>query len=192
MCKFTRVAIKCHVHQVLAVDMQFIMQKIIPCKIFDRMQFFGNDFLQRYSILNIIFFCSNESGPVERRQAILHAKIYGPLRALQSIPHGLFTKVSLNTDDIMVTKFIARHLKNMSENSFRSTYTGKLNKDLETNMEVNKLLRTRQDLTFRVQYTPNDITFPPAVYANKMAMNAANDAQNNRLRHHKCETCEEF
>lgn len=65
----------------------------------------------------------------------------------------------------------------MSENSFRSTYTGKLNKDLETNMDVNKLLISRQDLTFRVQYTPSDIQFPPAKHANKMAMNAANDAQ---------------
>lgn len=140
-----------------------------------------------YFILFYYFFCSNECGPVERRQGINHAKIYAVLRALKSIPHGLFSKVSLNSDDMVMSRYVAIFLRNMSENSFRSTHTGKLNKDLETNMEVSTLLRTRQDLTFRFQYTPNDISFPPAKHANKMAMNAANDAQRNRLRHGACE-----
>lgn len=110
------------------------------------------------------------------------------MRALKSIPHDLFSKVALNTNDLTMVKYVACSLRNMSENSFRSTYSGKLNKDLETNMQVNTLLRTRQDLTFRVQFTPSDICFPPAKYAWKMATNAANDAQRATRIYHKCKS----
>lgn len=58
----------------------------------------------------------------------------------------------------------------MSENSFRSTYTGKLNKDLETSMELNSVLRTRQDLTLRIKYCPNDINVEEIYQAGKLAL----------------------
>lgn len=96
---------------------------------------------------------------------------------LKSIPKNLFDKVCLGMDDMTLLNFVAYHLRLMSENAFRSTYTGKLNKDLETNMEINTLLRTRQDLTFRLQYVPNDVGFPDAYQANKNAIRAADQAE---------------
>lgn len=110
--------------------------------------------------------------------------MFGFLRALKSIQSGLFSKVSLNVDDRGVGRFVTCSLPIMSENAFRSSFSGKLNKDLETNMEINTLLRTRQDLQIRIQYTPNDINFPPPYHANKMAKNAANDAQRNQQKTH--------
>lgn len=64
----------------------------------------------------------------------------------------------------------------MSENSFRSVYSGKLNKDLETSMEINKVLRTRQDLTLRLKYVPNDLGVNGMYYATKLAIKAAEEA----------------
>lgn len=64
----------------------------------------------------------------------------------------------------------------MSENSFRSLNTGKLNKDLETSMELNKLLRTRQDLTMRLRYVPNDIDVHGMYRATRLAKTAAHEA----------------
>lgn len=124
-----------------------------------------------------IFFDRNESGPVDRRQALHHTKSFGFLRALKSIPQGSFSKVAFNVDDLGLGRIVTNSLPIISENAFRSAYTGKLFKDLETHMEINTILRTRQDLTIRIQYTPNDIGFPPSYHAMKMAMNAANDAQ---------------
>lgn len=61
----------------------------------------------------------------------------------------------------------------MSENSFRSTYTGKLNKDLETSMEINKVLRTRQDFILRLKYVPNDVGLDGIYHATKIAEKTA-------------------
>lgn len=64
----------------------------------------------------------------------------------------------------------------MSENSFRSVHTGKLNKDLETSMEVNKELRLRQDLIIRMKFVPNDIGVDGMYKAKKLATEAAGQA----------------
>lgn len=64
----------------------------------------------------------------------------------------------------------------MSENSFRSINTGKLNKDLESSMELNKLLRTRQDLTLRMRYVPNDIGVDGMYHATRLAKTASSEA----------------
>lgn len=66
----------------------------------------------------------------------------------------------------------------MSENSFRSVHTGKLNKDLETSMQINKELRLRQDLTLRLKYVPNDIGVDGMYHAVKSATRAAEQATN--------------
>lgn len=122
-------------------------------------------------------FHRNESGPVQRRQGLHHTKMYGFLCALRSIPQNLFSKVNFNVDDMGLGKFVVFSVPMMSENAYRSAYSGRLNKDLETTMEINTLLRTRQDLKIRIQYTPNDIGFFPARTAMNMAKQAAYDAE---------------
>lgn len=137
-----------------------------------------NIFLKKKQTKNIfIFFDRNESGPVDRRQGLHHTKMFGFLRALKSIPQGAYSKVAFNVDDMGLGRFVTNSLPIMSENAFRSAFSGKLNKDLETNMEINTILRTRKDLTIRIQYTPSDIHFPPSHHARGMARDAANDAQ---------------
>lgn len=66
---------------------------------------------------------------------------------------------------------------NLSENSFRSVRTGKLNKDLQTCMALNKVLRSRKDLTIRVKFCPLDIRVTEMFLADKYALRAAKDAQ---------------
>lgn len=95
---------------------------------------------------------------------------------MHQIPEGLFKKVCFCIDEIPFLTFIDRALRSMSENSFRSVYSGKLNKDLQTSMEINKIIRTRQDLTLRLKYTPNDVGVNGIHYATKLAIKAADEA----------------
>lgn len=95
---------------------------------------------------------------------------------MHRIPEGLFKKVCICVDEIPFLTFIDRSLRSMSENSFRSVYSGKLNKDLETSMQINKVIRTRQDLTLRLKYTPNDIGVDGMYHATKLAIKAADEA----------------
>lgn len=95
---------------------------------------------------------------------------------MHHIPEGLFKKVCFCVDEIPFLTFIDKSLRSMSENSFRSVYSGKLNKDLQTSMEINKMIRTRQDLTLRLKYTPNDVGVNGIYYATKLAIKAADDA----------------
>lgn len=89
---------------------------------------------------------------------------------MKAIPENLFEKVCICVDDIGLVSFVVFSLKKISENSFRSTYSGKLNKDLETSMELNKVLRTRQDLQIRLKYVPNDIGVHGMYRAGKLAV----------------------
>lgn len=129
--------------------------------------------------LKFRFFCDlrrNLSGPVERRQAANHAKIYALFKALQQVPQNLFRNVCFCVDETRMLTFVNRSLRSMSENSFRSVYTGKLNKDLESSMELNRMLRTRQDLTIRLRYVPNDIGVDGIYQATRLARQASNEA----------------
>lgn len=122
-------------------------------------------------------------GPVEGRLGVSYAKLYGFLQVLRTLPKDLFKKVCIGLDDLKLTGFLSINLHSMSENAFHSTYTGRLNKDLETNMEINTLLRTRTDLTFRLQFVPNSYGIPYIRHARKMATEAAraaNDAEKRR------------
>lgn len=94
---------------------------------------------------------------------------------MKSIPENSFKKVCLCVDELPLITFITVSLRNMSDNSFRSTYTGKLNKDLETSMEINKVIRLRTDLTLRLKYVPNDIGVPEIYYASKTAIKTADE-----------------
>lgn len=73
----------------------------------------------------------------------------------------------------------------MSENAFRSVYTGKLNSDLETNMALNTVLRTRTDLKFRVKYVPLKIGFADMIFARQLATKASKDAEHQRMLRNK-------
>lgn len=64
----------------------------------------------------------------------------------------------------------------MSENAFRSLYTGKLSPDVATNMAINTTIRMRNDLTFRLKYVPYATRFADIFSAREMAVKAANDA----------------
>lgn len=109
------------------------------------------------------------------------------MKALEQIPQNLFKNVCLCVDETRMLTFVNRSLRSMSENSFRSLNTGKLNKDLETSMLLNKLLRTREDLTLRMKYVPNDIGVDGMYQATKLAKKAAEEAtqQFNRERYHR-------
>lgn len=63
----------------------------------------------------------------------------------------------------------------MSENSFRSVRTGKLNKDLDIAMAVNTELRMRNDLKLRMKYVPNDIAVLDMFHCERIAERAAMD-----------------
>lgn len=118
----------------------------------------------------------NLYGSVERRQAANHAKVYALVKAIQQVPQNLFKKVCFCVDETRMLTFVNKSLRSMSENSFRSLNTGKLNKDLETSMELNKLLRTRQDLTIRMRYVPNDIGVNGIYCATRLARRASDEA----------------
>lgn len=105
-----------------------------------------------------------------------HAKLYAFMKALQIIPKDLIKKLSICVDEIPLITFVDKSLRNMSDNSFRSIHTGKLNKDLETSMEINKLIRLRQDLTLRLKYVPNDIGVDGMYKATKFAIKAAEES----------------
>lgn len=64
----------------------------------------------------------------------------------------------------------------MSENSFRSERTGRLNKDLEMTMELNKVLRELNHIKWRVKYVPNNIAVDAMTRARTLADNAAYNA----------------
>ncbi|XP_031632551.1 uncharacterized protein LOC116346555 isoform X2 [Contarinia nasturtii] len=115
----------------------------------------------------------NLQGSVERRQSKIHARLYAVLKAMQQIPKDSFKKLCIQTDDLGLITFIDQSLRSMSENSFRSVYTGKLNKDVQTSMELNEILRSRQDLTLQLMFCPNDICVDGMYHAVKMAERAA-------------------
>lgn len=68
--------------------------------------------------------------------------------------------------------FIDVELRECSENSFRSIVNGRTIKDIETCIEINKILRMRQDLIFRMKYVPNTIQLPAMYHCRKMAIKA--------------------
>lgn len=111
----------------------------------------------------------NICGLVERRQEINHAILYAILRTLQSIPEDSFKKVCICVREAGVINYVCNAIPRLSENSFRSMTTGRLIKDLETSMEINKILRMRHDITFRVQFIPTTVGYPDACYAHGWA-----------------------
>lgn len=125
-------------------------------------------------------FYRNLQGVVERRQAITHAKLYAFLKAMEQIPVDSFKKLCIMIHDLTLISFLGNHLRTMSENSFRSTRSGRLNKDLQTSMEVNKILRTREDLTLQLMWCPIDLHVDGMYNAMKIAQRAAVTATENK------------
>lgn len=71
----------------------------------------------------------------------------------------------------------------MSENSFRSIHTGRLNKDIETSIDINRVLRTRHDLTLRLKYVPGNVGVDGLYQARKIATKAAEQATRESKQH---------
>lgn len=93
--------------------------------------------------------------------------------AIHQVPENVIKKLCICVDTSPLITFIDRSLRSMSDNSFRSVFTGKLNKDLETSMEINKALRLRQDFTLRLKYVPNDIGVYGIYHSTKLAKETA-------------------
>lgn len=123
----------------------------------------------------------NISGPVAGKQDSNHSKLYAVLKCLESIPKNLINEVCICVDQAWVATFMAEHLPELSENSFRSVYTGKLANDLETNMAINTLIRSRTDLKFRLKYVPIKIGFVDMQFALNLAIEAAKKAEQHRF-----------
>lgn len=102
--------------------------------------------------------------------------MYAFMKILEHFPENLVKKLCICVDENRFITFIDKSIRSMSENSFRSVHTGKLNKDLETSMEINKLIRTRQDFTLRLKYVPNDIGVDQMHHATKISQKAADAA----------------
>lgn len=117
----------------------------------------------------------NLSGPVERRQEEKHAILYATLQALKSVPENSFKKVCICVRDPNVIRFVARDLPRLSENSYRSARSGRLIKDLETAMEINQIIRTRSDITFRMKFVPINVLYPEARFSRHWACDLAYD-----------------
>lgn len=117
----------------------------------------------------------NMCGAVERRQEFNHAELYSILQALKNIPTNSYKKVCICVPDAGVIKFICKSLPRLSENSYRSVRTGRLIKDLETAMEINNILRARQDITFRMKFIPTGVGYHYAQLARHRAMIMAED-----------------
>lgn len=91
------------------------------------------------------------------------------MQALKAIPENTFKKVCICFNETRPIHFIAQGLQQLSENSYRGSKTGRLINDVETCTELNKLLRTRTDLTLRMRYIPTTIHYDEAYTAERWA-----------------------
>lgn len=126
----------------------------------------------------------NTSGLVERRQDLPHASTYGFLQVLKTIPEDTLKKVCICVPTKHLISFIDVELRECSENSFRNVVNGRIIRDIETCMEINKILRIRQDLKYRMKYVPNTIHLPAMYHCRKMAIKAVQrpaDGEDNLL-----------
>lgn len=104
------------------------------------------------------------------------------MKALHQVPKNLFKNVCICVSDLAFLKFIDRDLRSASENSFRCVRTGKLIEDLETNIEINKALRLRRDLVFRLKYIPDNIGMDNMRKAAKLAEKVYDDVNKEYFR----------
>lgn len=124
----------------------------------------------------------NMCGPVERRQTEKHAILYSVLQALKNIPTNSYKKVCICVCESGVIDFICRAIPELSENSYRSVRTGRLIQDLETSMEINEILRARQDITVRMKFIPTGIGYHHASFARNWAMRVSRNLTQQKKR----------
>lgn len=117
----------------------------------------------------------NHGGGVEHRQENGGAKLYAILQALKNIPENSFTKVCICVNDTRSMHFVARGIKNLSENSYRSAKTGRLTKDFQVTSQLNDTIRSRTDLTIRVRYIPLNVHYAEGFIANNWANRLASE-----------------
>lgn len=108
---------------------------------------------------------------VERAQDLPHASTYGFLQALRTIPESpTLERVCICVPTKHLISLIDVELRECSDNSFRGLRNGRVIKDIATCMEINKILRTRQNLLFRLKYVPITLNLPAMYYCRKMAI----------------------
>lgn len=112
----------------------------------------------------------NTAGLVERRQDFPHASTYGFLQALKTIPDNAFEKVCICVPNKHLISLIDVELRECSDNSFRNIINGRVISDMETCIEINRILRTRQNLLVRLKYVPNTLNTPAMYHCRKMAI----------------------
>lgn len=132
---------------------------------------------QRFKMdVNCSIFCQfdfnrNTSGLVERAQDFPHASTYGFLQALRTIPDtAKLEKVCICVPNKHLLSLVDVELRECSDNSFRNVRNGRVIKDIVTCMEINQILRTRQNLLFRLKYVPNTLNVPAMYHCRKMAI----------------------
>lgn len=69
-----------------------------------------------------------------------------------------------------------RGVKHLSENSYRSVRSGRLNKDLDIVMALNDAFRERNQIEYRIKFVPNKIDVDGVYNACKNAERAAEKA----------------
>lgn len=68
-----------------------------------------------------------------------------------------------------MVSFLARGVKMLSENSYRSVRTGRLNKDLDIVMKLNEAFRARNQIEYRIKFVPLNIAVDEIYHVRKDA-----------------------
>lgn len=84
------------------------------------------------------------------------AKTYAILQAIKSVPTDIVKKVCICTPQLLGISFFTC-VPRLSENSYRSIRTGRLNKDLEMSMEINSIMRELNHIEWCMKYVPHAI-----------------------------------
>lgn len=89
------------------------------------------------------------------------------------MPENLFSKTCICVNGRSFIEYIDQYLREASDNSFRNIRSGRMISDLETSMEINQLLRKRNDLALRLKYVPDGIRMPEMFKARRLAIEAS-------------------
>lgn len=119
-----------------------------------------------------IFSHRNATGPVPGRQAANSAMAYAALQAIKAVPANV-PKVCICVSNLTLVGFLSRGIKYLSENSYRSVRSGRLNKDLDIVMALNEAFRERSQIEYRIKFMPTDLGVDGVHYARKNAERAA-------------------
>lgn len=106
----------------------------------------------------------NVTGEIMARNVEQVGTSYAVLQAIKSAPIDIVKKICICSTNLKSCWFL-RYIDSLSENSFRSVKTGRLNKDLQLVMELNNILRERNQIEWRTKYVPKMIMKDEMHYA---------------------------